>query len=94
MTGGQVIEVANYDRWPGYRGGQLYSFQYIIKCSQATSRVSTLRTRTEMVLETSVYFIHLTWLIAREDFIVLTVRCHFSSDMRHCVFYLFRTSSA
>jgi hypothetical protein len=26
MTGGQVIEVANYDRWSGYRGGQLYSF--------------------------------------------------------------------
>jgi hypothetical protein len=23
MTGGQVIQVANYDRWPGYRGGQL-----------------------------------------------------------------------
>jgi hypothetical protein len=29
MTGGQVIEVANYDRWPGYRGGQLYSFHCI-----------------------------------------------------------------
>jgi hypothetical protein len=26
MTGCQVIEAANYDRWPGYRGGQLYSF--------------------------------------------------------------------
>jgi hypothetical protein len=26
VTGGQVIEVANCDRWPGYRGGQLYSF--------------------------------------------------------------------
>jgi hypothetical protein len=25
VTGGQVIEVANCDRWPGYRGGQLYS---------------------------------------------------------------------
>jgi hypothetical protein len=24
MTGGQVIEVANYDRWPGYIGGQLW----------------------------------------------------------------------
>jgi hypothetical protein len=23
VTGGQVIEVANYDRWPGYRGGQV-----------------------------------------------------------------------
>jgi hypothetical protein len=29
MTGGQVIEMANYDRWPGYRGGQLYSFHCI-----------------------------------------------------------------
>jgi hypothetical protein len=29
MTGRQVIEVANYDRWPGYRRGQLYSFHCI-----------------------------------------------------------------
>jgi hypothetical protein len=26
VTGGQVTEVAKCDRWPGYRGGQLYSF--------------------------------------------------------------------
>jgi hypothetical protein len=30
VTGGQVIEVANCDRWPGYRSGQLYSFHRII----------------------------------------------------------------
>jgi hypothetical protein len=29
MTGGHVIEVANCDRWPFYRGGQLYSFHCI-----------------------------------------------------------------
>jgi hypothetical protein len=29
MTDGQVIEVANYDRWPSYRAGQLYSFHCI-----------------------------------------------------------------
>jgi hypothetical protein len=34
MTGGQVIEVANYDRWPGYRGGQLYSFHCKIRISR------------------------------------------------------------
>jgi hypothetical protein len=30
MTGGQVIEVANCDRWPGYRGGQLHTFHCIL----------------------------------------------------------------
>jgi hypothetical protein len=32
VTGGQVIEVANYDRWPGYRGGEfsLYMGQILI----------------------------------------------------------------
>jgi hypothetical protein len=31
MTGGKVIdiEVTKYDRWQGYRGGQLYSFHCI-----------------------------------------------------------------
>jgi hypothetical protein len=51
----------------------------IIKSSQATSRVKnhfrTLRTRTEMDLETLVSscFNHLTRLVAREDFIIAQI---------------------
>jgi hypothetical protein len=44
MTGGQVIEVANYDRWPGYRGGQLYSFTVVKTVHTSSVRCSSAKT--------------------------------------------------
>jgi hypothetical protein len=51
----------------------LYHVQFLF---DMTSQTSTLRTRTEMVFETLVYsqLNHLTRLIARENFIILSRR--------------------
>jgi len=48
----------------------------IMKFSRVISRVSPLRTRTEMVFETLVFlpFNHLTRLIVRENFFILSRR--------------------
>jgi hypothetical protein len=52
----------------------------------------TLMVMTEMDIETSVYYVHLTRLIAREDFIKFTRRestkTYTSIDVRRLVFYL------
>jgi hypothetical protein len=44
---------------------------YIYDMDENSSHFSTMRTRAEMVLEMLVFlpFKHLTWLVAREDFI-------------------------
>jgi hypothetical protein len=69
----------------------IYIYIYIYDMDGNSSHFSTLRTRTEMVLETLVFlpFNHLTRLVTRENFIIHS-RCE-TSRSYISVFILLRT---
>jgi hypothetical protein len=69
-----AFQATDYDEvLSGYQAASLTSLTMASRHSQT----STLRTRTEMVFETLVFspLNHLTWLIARENFIMEEVIC-------------------